>query len=363
MLTLRSQNKPDAADEKRIKQLDAEIASLTKDANKLRAKSSGINEEIKELQNKILEVGGVKLRAVQSKFMTTKGLLDLANESITRAEVGQAKAQHDVEKMQKAIKVNTAKIEEVESELGTVEDDLQALTNDLSTLRQSVEEAQDSSIDVKEQLAESKAKRDEKSSELNAFRKLKMDLQQKIDDNVRAQKDSQDKYKHWAKRHEELELAYIECVLCAQGSKTDKTARRTRTRMMTRPMARRATLRTRVTASRRVTLRRATTTPRVTQRPAPRSPRRHAMTTLSSSSTAPTSCALSTRMSSTARSPSWKVGETSAPFTNACRGDCQSQAQPQRSPRVSPSRGRVPGPRTRHGGRHLAPRLGQAAVR
>jgi structural maintenance of chromosome 4 len=207
---LASQNKPDAADEKRIKQLDAEIASLTKDANKLREKSSGINDEIKELQNKILEVGGVKLRAIQSKFMTPKGLLDLANDAITKAEVGQAKAQHDVEKLQRAIAANTTKIEEVDTELASVEGDLKAISDDLATLRQSVEEAQDSSVDVKEQLAESKAKLDEASTEINAFRKIEMDLKQKIDDNVRAQKDSKDKYKHWAKRHEELELAYIE---------------------------------------------------------------------------------------------------------------------------------------------------------
>ncbi|KLT44076.1 hypothetical protein CC85DRAFT_311309 [Cutaneotrichosporon oleaginosum] len=205
-----SQNKPDAADEKRIKQLDAEIAALTKDADKLREKSSGINNEIKELQNKILEVGGVKLRAIQSKFMTTKGLLDLANDAITKAEVGQAKAQHDVEKLQRAIAANTTKIEEVDAELTSVEDDLKAITDDLATLHQSVEAAQDSSVDVKEQLAESKAKLDEASTEINAFRKIEMDLKQKIDDNMRAQKDSKDKYKHWHKRHEELELAYID---------------------------------------------------------------------------------------------------------------------------------------------------------
>ncbi|BEI96156.1 hypothetical protein CcaverHIS631_0111050 [Cutaneotrichosporon cavernicola] len=207
---LASQNKPNAADEKRIKQLDTDIASLTKDVNELREKSSGINEEIKELQNKILEVGGVKLRAIQSKVSTTKGLLDLAYDAITKAEVGQAKAQHDVEKLQKAIASNSAKIEEVDTELESVEDDLKAITNDLTMLRQSVEEAQDTSVDVKEQLAESKAKLDEASAEINAFRKIEMDLKQKIEDNVRAQKDSKDKYKHWAKRHEELGLAYID---------------------------------------------------------------------------------------------------------------------------------------------------------
>lgn len=37
-----------------------------------------------------------------------------------------------------------------------------------------------------------------------------MDLKQKIEDNGRLQKDSRDKLKHWSKRHEELELVYVE---------------------------------------------------------------------------------------------------------------------------------------------------------
>lgn len=170
----RSQSKPDAADEKRIKVLDGEIASLTKEADKLREKSSGISEQIKELQNKILEVGGVKLRAIQSKVTTTKGLLDLANEAITKAEVGQAKAERDAEKLNKAIESNTAKLEEVEAELGVVQGDLSAVQGDLETIRSKVQEARDASEEVQRDLAESKAELDEKMSDINAFRKLEV---------------------------------------------------------------------------------------------------------------------------------------------------------------------------------------------
>lgn len=221
----RSQSKPDAEDEKRIKSLDTEIASLAKETEKLREKSSGINDQIKELQNKILEVGGVKLRAIQSKVATTKGLLDLANESITKAEVGQAKAERDAEKLEKAIASNTEKLEEVNAELEVVGGDLSACLADLAVIREKVQEAMDASTDVQEALAASKAELDEASTDINAFRALEvcseagwlmvadeeqMDMKQKIEDNGRIQKDSRDKLKHWSKRHEELELAYVE---------------------------------------------------------------------------------------------------------------------------------------------------------
>ncbi|WWC73446.1 uncharacterized protein I206_107416 [Kwoniella pini CBS 10737] len=204
------QAKPDAADEKRINQLESEIKSLTKETDKLKEKSSGINGQIKSLQEKILEVGGVKLRAIQSKVSTTKGLLDLANEAVTKAEIGQTKSTRDVEKLNKTLEKNKLALEETEGELEVVENDLKACRNDLEVIKEKVQEAQDASEDVKDGLKESKKDLDEKMQGINAFRALEMDIKQKIEDNGRLQKDSKDKYKHWKKRHEDLELVYID---------------------------------------------------------------------------------------------------------------------------------------------------------
>lgn len=207
---LTAQSKPDVADQKRIAALDAEIATITKEVSKLKEKSGAINEQIKELQNKILEVGGVRLRAIQSKFATTKGLLDLANDAITKAEVNQAQAERTAQKLEKTIAANKEKLDECDTEIETVEADLQACSADLAVIQEKVQEAQEATTDVQEALAESKAALDEASVEVNAFRKLEVDIKQKLEDNVRLQKDSKDKHRHWAKRHDELELAYVD---------------------------------------------------------------------------------------------------------------------------------------------------------
>ena len=190
-----------------------------------------------------MEIGGVRLRSCQSKVSTTKGLLDLANESITKAEVGQTKAERDIVKLSKALESNSAKLSEVEGDLEVVEGDLQACTADLNILREKVQEVQDASGDVQENLAESKAELDEKSANINAFRKLEVsclllsawlpllmivlcfcrgekhdagsdafgqvDINQGIEDNERRQKDSNDKLHHLQRRNAELELAYV----------------------------------------------------------------------------------------------------------------------------------------------------------
>lgn len=222
----RSQSKPDAADEKRIKALDAEIASLTKETDKLREKSSSINDDIKSLQNKILEVGGVRLRAIQSKVSITKGLLDLANESITKAEVGQAKAERDVEKLEKSISNNQAALEEVVEELELVESNLEGCTADLNKVIDSIQQVNDSSDDINEDFEQSKQLLEERQAGINAFRALEvgfffynmkrakgitqMDYKQQIEDNARKLKESQEKYQFYERKLAGLELVYIE---------------------------------------------------------------------------------------------------------------------------------------------------------
>jgi structural maintenance of chromosome 4 len=172
----RSQSKPDAGDEKRIKQLENDIATQSRDLEKLVAKASAIETQIKELQDKILEVGGVKLLAMQSKVNNTKSLINIAGEKITKSEVGQAKAERDAEKLEKAIASSQTKLEELESELEIADADLQSCTADLETIRAKVQEAQNGLEFVQDDLADAKKELDEKSQNINAFRALEVSV-------------------------------------------------------------------------------------------------------------------------------------------------------------------------------------------
>lgn len=104
-----------------------------------------------------------------------------------------------------------------------VNGDLESCETDLRNIRDQVQEAKDAVADVEEALAASKNDLDEKSSDINAFRKLEvsrrgmrqgadsqMDIKQKIEDNQRIQKDSKAKLTHWQARHKELKLIYVE---------------------------------------------------------------------------------------------------------------------------------------------------------
>lgn len=202
--------KPDANDEKRIKILEKESLAHMKELESLKTKSSTIENQIKELQEKILEVGGVKLRALQSKVTNTRSLIEMAGDNMTKAEVAKAKAERDSTSLEKTVAENQVKSKELEAEMDIVASDCKACTTDLQTIKSKVEEAQNALEFAQETLTEAKAELEEKTGSINAFRALELEISQKLDEQTKTLKDHKLKYKHWEKRFQDLELVETE---------------------------------------------------------------------------------------------------------------------------------------------------------
>jgi len=190
--------------------LDANIETHQKELGKLRIKSNSIETRIKELQERILEVGGVKLRALQSKVANTRSLIDLAGDNLTKAEVAKAKAERDVEKYDKSLGADTAKVEEVDNELEIIGNDLAACVADLQTIQSKVDEAQIGMESVQDVLVEAKRELEEKTTSINSFRAFEVEINQKIEEQARMLKDHNAKLRHWDKRSQDLELVHVE---------------------------------------------------------------------------------------------------------------------------------------------------------
>lgn len=168
---LKGQNKqPQGDDIKRIGILEASIQKLTEELWALEEKRDKIQSDIKSLQDKILEVGGVRLRSQQVKVEGIKEMSDHANDQLTKAEVGKAKAEKDLVKLEKNLKVNALAVEEMEEELTALEKNIKEKSNALEHVRKNVEDAKEVLEEKSEELAEMKALLDEKQTEMNKFR-------------------------------------------------------------------------------------------------------------------------------------------------------------------------------------------------
>lgn len=168
---LRSQSKPEAGDVKKISQLDKDVVTLSKGLVQLQKESSSIETKIKALQEKILEVGGVKLRSQQTKVQDLRSRISLANDRLTKSEVGRAKSEKDAIKLGKAIEANNLALKLAEGELEHLTTQISDGAATSSTVRKAVEQSKVVLDEKVEELAEMKKDLDDKVDMITQFKK------------------------------------------------------------------------------------------------------------------------------------------------------------------------------------------------
>lgn len=99
-----------------------------------------------------------------------KEMIDLANEQITKAEVGKAKAEKDVEKYGHTIQVAETQLGEMKAEVDELDNVLATCQEDMAGVREKVEMAQEVAEKHSEELEEMKSELDEKQALINKFR-------------------------------------------------------------------------------------------------------------------------------------------------------------------------------------------------
>ena len=77
---VRNQKEPTDDSISRIKELDALISKETKALEQLKSSSSSLEQEIKALQNQIMDAGGVRLRGQKAKVDSIQDQITTINE-------------------------------------------------------------------------------------------------------------------------------------------------------------------------------------------------------------------------------------------------------------------------------------------
>lgn len=207
---LKTQSKPDSGDISRIALLEREIATAQSELEKLQSKSGTIEEAIKALEKKILDIGGSRLLAQKSKVDGLKLHINIANEEITKAEVAMAKAEKDSVKFKGSIASNRQSLEDIESELEKLTESLQEVKDYVADIRAKVEAAQAEVENSKDDLENLKTELDEKTEEIQAFRKKEVELTQKLNDKKTELKDNRSTMDRAQAEHDKLRLEDVD---------------------------------------------------------------------------------------------------------------------------------------------------------
>lgn len=155
----------------RIEALEKEVATTTAELENLLAKSAKIEDAIKVLEKKILEIGGSRLLKQRSTVDGIKLHINLANDDITKAEVAKAKAEKDVVKHTSAIAANAAAVAEADEEIKQLETQLEEVSAYLEELKEKVEAAQAAAENSRDDLDTLKTQLEAKREEIQEFRK------------------------------------------------------------------------------------------------------------------------------------------------------------------------------------------------
>ncbi|KAF9819247.1 hypothetical protein IEO21_02286 [Rhodonia placenta] len=207
---LKSQTKPNVGDMARIKALEEEIASSTSELEKLQKKTGAIEQEIKALEKKILEIGGARLLSQKSKVDGIRLHINLANDEITKAEVAKAKAEKDSIKLETTVESNTRALKEVEAELAELTEQIQEIADYVRELQEKVEAAQSAAENSKDDLETRKNELDAKEEEIQKFRQKEMELEQLLNDAKKDAAENERTLDHWRTQHDNLKLEDVE---------------------------------------------------------------------------------------------------------------------------------------------------------
>jgi structural maintenance of chromosome 4 len=150
--------------------LAKDIVSSQEELQNLQEKSGKIEQAIKDLEKKILDVGGSRLLTQKSKVDGIRLHINLANDEITKAEVAKVKAEKDAVKLETSFRSNTVSWQEVEAELEGINGQIEECAQFVQELRAKVEAAQAAAEHSKEDLENLKTELDTKTEEIQAFR-------------------------------------------------------------------------------------------------------------------------------------------------------------------------------------------------
>lgn len=127
-------------------ELKSTISKNQKELEKLQDSSCSIEMSIKELQEKILEIGGVRFRSQKSKVDGIQEQIELVNKNITTMQCNKAVRDRNLTKISKSIEKREQELNEIETEINGIEEKL----NELKT----------SAFDIKDQVKQAKSVHD-----------------------------------------------------------------------------------------------------------------------------------------------------------------------------------------------------------
>ncbi|KAJ1988089.1 Structural maintenance of chromosomes protein 4 [Dimargaris cristalligena] len=176
-----SKQRPDQHVLARMTALRDQIATHTTRLAELRAQQATLDGNIKELQNKILQVGGVQLRVQKAKVVSLKERVETCQDQLVKLDVAAKKAQKDHTKLAANITKQERELIEAQQQLTQLDTDIRQKTQAALLLKERSDALGHDLEDKKDALDQTKAELDEKTEEYNGMRSAELELKHTLE--------------------------------------------------------------------------------------------------------------------------------------------------------------------------------------
>lgn len=194
---------------KKKKELEIQVNSLEKENEITRKNMAGIEQEIKLLQDRIMEIGGIRLRTQKAKVDNLQDQLNTIHNRIAEVDVLKIKKEKDKIRFEKAINDSKNELEAIETQLLDVKTNITKKSKLIENMRSKVEKIQKEIDDKTEELTEIKSKQNKEIEINNAARAKEIETKNKLEEYNKILSDNEKKSKYWKDKLKNLKLQDI----------------------------------------------------------------------------------------------------------------------------------------------------------
>ncbi|KAJ1971175.1 Structural maintenance of chromosomes protein 4 [Dimargaris xerosporica] len=214
---LADNDQPDERDVAQMQALQRQICEHEQQLAQLHETKVSIEGAIKELQNKILEVGGVQLRVQKAKVESLKERLETCQGQLVKLDVAVKKATKDRTKVEQAIDKQRQERDDAQIQLTRLTGDIERKTAAALEVKERCDQVRDRMDDMKEGLDARKAELDQKTAEVNQIRTTELDLKHAAEEAERVHAENLKGCNYWTGELSRLSLQEVSGAEHTQG--------------------------------------------------------------------------------------------------------------------------------------------------
>lgn len=183
-----------------LKSLEMQILEASKEVETCTTTSDRIKDEINGLQEKVLEIGGIKLRSQKSKVDGISERIDLLAERQNAAELNKSKKTKDLQRYEKDLKLFEKEAAETKTSISELEVVLKEKRKSLDLSTTSVEEAKAGQQEKEEELLALQEKFEIAEMEINKVKAVEEESKRKLDDEGKTVAENRKRLRHWSEK-------------------------------------------------------------------------------------------------------------------------------------------------------------------